>query len=125
MIVLFKHVAVLLSTAARFALRGLERGVSIVNSISIILFHTIWCLCIPHVKEAMSPQLLDLHHVPMVLLLLLQLEGLRADPLRVHLEEVLGLGVALRVEPLLARDAIHLGVEGFLACSLSSSLPLR
>ena len=125
MIVLLKHVAVLLSTAARFALRGLERGVAIVNSISIILFHTIWCLCIPHVKEAMSPQLLDLHHVPMVLLLLLQLEGLRADPLRVHLEEVLGLGVALRVEPLLARDAIHLGVEGFLASGLSSSLPLR
>ena len=73
----------------------------------------------------MSPQLLDLHHVPMVLLLLLQLESLRADPLRVHLEEVLGLGVALRVEPLLARNAIQLGVEGFLPSGLSSSLPLR
>ena len=70
MIVLFQHIAMLLLTAAHLILCGLERGITIVTVKAITLFHAIWCLCVPHVKEAMSPQLLDLHHVPMVLLLL-------------------------------------------------------
>ena len=83
MIVLFQHVAMLLLTAAHFARRGFERWIFRFAIIATVLFHAIWCLCVPHVEKAMSPQLLDLHLVPMLLLFLFQLESLRADPLRV------------------------------------------
>ena len=73
----------------------------------------------------MSLQLLELHHVPLMLLLLFQFESLCTDSFSVQLEEILGLGIALRVEPLLARDAEHLRVECLLASSLSTSLTLR